>query len=324
MLSASELCDFVAKGDRQHIFSPFPRIKHPVDALTDVSLGSACVIGPGSGEAVMATRLLSTLAFFLLAGKVMATGLPNPDTQLDVALIIAVDVSSSMEDDEQGLQREGFVEAFRSSLVHEAIANGLHGRIAVTYVEWSGVKDQRVLVPWTIIDSPERAVSFANHLSYQPVRQAGMTSISGMIDHSRNLFEQLGGVPVRRVIDISGDGHNNDGRHVTYARDEAVADGIVINGLPIMFRRASGNAELEDLDLYYKECIIGGAGAFVLPLHAPEQFAMVIRTKIMREIAGKGDGHPMIIPVQTGMSRMNCVTGEKRKQEDLLTEERKP
>lgn len=272
----------------------------------------------------MANRLLSTLAFFLLASHVLAAGPINPEGELDVALVIAVDVSSSMESEEQGLQREGFVEAFRSSLVHEAIANGLNGRIAVTYVEWSGVKDQRVLVPWTIIDSPERATSFANHLSYQPVRQAGMTSISGIIDHSRKLFEQLGGAPIRRVVDISGDGPNNDGRHVTYARDEAVADGIVINGLPIMFRRVSGSAELQDIDLYFKECVIGGVGSFVLPLHDPEQFAMVIRTKIMREIAGIGDAAPRIIPAQAGMPSMNCVTGEKRKQEDLLSQERKP
>lgn len=272
----------------------------------------------------MANRLLSTLAFFLLAGDVLGAGLPQPDSQLDVALVIAVDVSSSMEGEEQGLQREGFIEAFRSSLVHEAIENGLHGRIAVTYVEWSGVKDQRVLVPWTVIDSQEKAVSFANQLSYQPIRQAGMTSISGIIDYSRNLFEQLGGTPVRRVIDISGDGPNNDGRHVIYARDEAVADGFIINGLPIMVRRASGSTELEDLDLYFKECVIGGMGSFVLPLHDPEQFAMVIRTKIMREIAGIGHAMPRIIPAQTGMPRMNCVTGEKRKQEDLLSQEKKP
>jgi hypothetical protein len=270
----------------------------------------------------MANRLLSTLAFFLLASEVLAGGPSAPEAQLDVALVVAVDVSSSMESDEQGLQRQGFIDAFRSSLVHEAIENGPHGRIAVTYVEWSGVKDQRVIVPWTIIDSPEKAVSFSNQLAYQPLRQAGMTSISGIVDHSRKLFEQLGGAPVRRVIDISGDGPNNDGRHVTYARDEAIANGIIINGLPIMFKRAAGSTELDDLDLYFRECVIGGVGSFVLPLHDPEQFAMVIRTKIMREIAGIGDNRRLIIPAQQGS--MNCITGERRKQEDLLSQEKKP
>ncbi|WP_114946237.1 DUF1194 domain-containing protein [Microvirga calopogonii] len=269
----------------------------------------------------MANMFLSTLAFFLLAGDVLAGG-PAPETQLDVALVIAVDVSSSMESDEQGLQREGFIDAFRSSLVHEAIGSGLNGRIAVTYVEWSGVKDQRVIVPWTIIDSPEKAMSFSNQLAYQPIRQAGMTSISGIIDQSRKLFEQLGGSPVRRVIDISGDGPNNDGRHVTYARDEAVADGIIINGLPIMFTRGTGTAEQEDLDLYYRECVIGGVGSFVLPLHDPEQFAMMVRTKIMREVAGVGDARSLIMPAQLGS--MNCITGERRKQEDLLSQDKKP
>jgi hypothetical protein len=177
-------------------------------------------------------------------------------------------------------------------------------------------------VPWMIIDNPEKAMSFSNQLAYQPIRQAGMTSISGIIDHSRRLFEQLGGAPLRRVIDVSGDGPNNDGRHVTYARDEAVADGIVINGLPIMFRRAAGSAELEDLDLYFRECVIGGVGSFVLPLHDPEQFAMIVRTKIMREIAGIGDKIPLIVPAQQGS--MNCITGERRKQEDLLSQEKKP
>ncbi|WP_262268131.1 DUF1194 domain-containing protein [Microvirga yunnanensis] len=270
----------------------------------------------------MVNRLLGALALFLLAGDVLAAGPSLSDAQLDVALVIAVDVSSSMESEEQGLQREGFIDAFRSSLVHEAIENGVNGRIAVTYVEWSGVKDQRVIMPWTLIDSPERAVSFSNQLAYQPLRQAGMTSISGIIDYSRKLFEQLGGAPVRRVIDVSGDGPNNDGRHVTYARDEAVADGIIINGLPIMFRRAAGSTEMADLDLYFRECVIGGVGSFVLPLHDPEQFAMVVRTKIMREIAGIGVGRPLVIPAQQGS--MNCVTGERRKQEDLLSQEKKP
>ena len=297
-----------------------PRIKQLAEALTVAIL--AAVAGSEAGaEVAMANRLLSTLAFLLLAGDALAGGPAEVEHPLDVALVIAVDVSSSMENDEQGLQRSGFVDAFRSVLVHEAIANGMHGRIAVTYVEWSGARDQRVLVPWTVIDSPEDARSFSDHLAYQPIRQAGMTSISGVIDYSRKLFADLGGAPIRRVIDISGDGPNNDGRTITYARDEAVADGTIINGLPIMYKRTTGSAELADLDLYFKECVIGGMGSFVLPLHDPEQFAMVIRTKIMREIAGLGDMRPLIVPAQQSM---NCVTGERRKQEDLLSQERKP
>jgi len=256
----------------------------------------------------MLRRLSCCLARLVFISCLLVGGAASADPQLDLALVIAVDVSSSMEAEEQGLQRAGFVEAFRSSLVHEAIRNGATGRIAVTYVEWSGVKDQVVLVPWMIIDGPDKAKAFSAYLASKPVRQAGMTSISGAIDFSRHLFSELGRMSARRVIDISGDGPNNDGRKVILARDEALAEGITINGLPIMFVRSSGTPEMDGLDVYYRECVIGGAGSFVIPLHDPEQFAMVIRTKIMREIAGREDPHPKVIPA---LSRVNCVTGEK-------------
>ncbi|HEU6441315.1 MAG TPA: DUF1194 domain-containing protein [Microvirga sp.] len=262
----------------------------------------------------MLRRFGWVLAFLLLIGGLLDRTPALAEPQLDVALVVAVDISSSMEAEEQGLQRAGFAEAFRSSLVHEAIRNGAAGRIAVTYVEWSGAKDQTVVVPWTVIDGPEKAIAFADHLAGKPIRQAGMTSISGIIDFSRGLFNELGGMSARRVIDISGDGPNNDGRKVVLARDEAVADGIVINGLPIMFGQAQSSPEMDGLDVYYKECVIGGAGSFMIPLHDSEQFAMVIRTKIMREIAGIEDGSPQVIPAQT---RMNCVTGEKRTDDDM-------
>ncbi|MCG7391761.1 DUF1194 domain-containing protein [Microvirga sp. ACRRW] len=251
----------------------------------------------------------------LVLGVGFFVGTPvSAEPQLDLALVLAVDVSSSMEAEEQGLQRAGFVEAFRSSLVHEAIRSGTTGRIAVTYVEWSGAKDQAVLVPWTLIDGPEKAKAFAASLASRSVRQAGMTSISGVIDFSRDLLNDLGRDTARRVIDISGDGPNNDGRKVALARDEAVAEGITINGLPIMFGRSQNSPEMDGLDAYYRECVIGGSGSFVIPLHDPEQFAMVIRTKIMREVAGIEDRESLLIPAQ---SRMNCVTGEKRKDDDL-------
>ncbi len=261
----------------------------------------------------MTRRFRSALALLLMVGAFLAAAPAGAESQVDLALVIAVDVSSSMEPEEQGIQREGFIEAFRSALVHEAIQNGMLGRIAVTYVEWSGAKDQLVLVPWTVIDGAAGATSFANHLAYKPTRQSGMTSISGVIDFSRKLFDDLGSAPARRVIDISGDGPNNDGRKVSQARDDAVAEGITINGLPIMFRRTGNTPEMEGLDAYYEECVIGGVGSFMLPLHEPEQFAMVIRTKIIREIAGGGDRSSLIVPTQT---RMDCVTGEKRKDEN--------
>ncbi len=261
----------------------------------------------------MLRRFWCFLACFALAIRFGTASSVQAEPQLDLALVIAVDVSSSMEAEEQSLQRSGFVEAFRSVLVHEAIKNGALGRIAVTYVEWSGAKDQTVLVPWTIIDSAEKAKAFAARLIDKPVRQAGMTSISAAIDFSRGLLADLGAAPARRVIDISGDGPNNDGRKVALARDEAIAEGVTINGLPIMFRRLASSPEMEGLDLYYQECVIGGVGAFMIPLHDPEQFAMVIRTKIMREIAGIEKPDARVIPAQ---GRMNCITGEKEKDND--------
>jgi Mg-chelatase subunit ChlD len=254
-------------------------------------------------------------------GAVMPIVPAKAEPQLDLALVLAVDISSSMETEEQTLQRMGFVEAFRSSLVHEVIKNGPAGRIAVTYVEWSGAKDQTILVPWMVIDGPEKARSFADNLSGKPTRQAGMTSISAAIDFSRELFVDVGKIAARRVIDISGDGPNNDGRRVALARDETIAEGIVINGLPIMFERTMGSPEMDGLDAYYRECIIGGVGSFMIPLHDPEQFAMVIRTKIMREIAGLEETSPKVVPAQ---ATMNCVTGERRKSEDGISENRKP
>ncbi|WP_457092847.1 DUF1194 domain-containing protein [Microvirga sp. P5_D2] len=261
-------------------------------------------------------RILACLSLIVM--PILPAG---AEPQLDLALVLAVDISSSMESEEQTLQRTGFAEAFRSSLVHEVIRNGPAGRIAVTYVEWSGVKDQTILVPWMVIDGPEKARSFADSLSGKPTRQAGMTSISAAIDFSRELFVDVGKIAARRVIDISGDGPNNDGRRVALARDEAVAEGIVINGLPIMFARTMGSPEMDGLDAYYRECIIGGVGSFMIPLHDPEQFAMVIRTKIMREIAGLEGGPLKLVPAQ---ATMNCVTGERRKIEDGISENRRP
>jgi hypothetical protein len=297
------------------LYSVHRRIKVQLGALREIGL-----VGLRAGAEVAMLRRFWCCVACLVVGFVLMRGPAFADPQLDLALVIAVDVSSSMEADEQGLQRAGFVEAFRSSLVHEAIKNGATGRIAVTYVEWSGVKDQIVLVPWMVIDGPDKAKAFAAHLASKPVRQAGMTSISGVIDFSRDLFRELGRISARRVIDISGDGPNNDGRKVVLARDEAIADGITINGLPIMFARSVGNSETDGLDVYYRDCVIGGIGSFVMPLHDSEQFAMVIRTKIMREIAGHEDRNAQIVPTVT---RISCVTGEKKESNDP-TEESDP
>jgi hypothetical protein len=205
--------------------------------------------------------------------------------EVDLALVLAVDVSRSMDPEEQDLQRQGFVDAFRSPVVHNAIKGGTLGRVIVTYVEWSGESDQNVIVPWTIIDGPDSAIRFAAKLAGGTIGRMRRTSISGAIDFGLRLLDETGVEATRKVIDVSGDGPNSSGRGVTLARDEAVSRGVTINGLPIMLKRPSGFGDMDNLDRYYRDCVIGGLGAFNVPVREPSQFAEAIRTKIVREIA---------------------------------------
>jgi hypothetical protein len=231
---------------------------------------------------------MDTMAFLVrltaIAG-VLVTLLGHTPSQaaaqakVDLALVLAVDVSGSMDPDEQALQREGFVEAFRSPLVHNAIHSGIRGRIAVTYMEWSSRSFQTIIVPWTVIDDPESASQFAERLARAPITRLGSTSISGAIDFGIGLIGQSEAEPLRRVVDVSGDGPNDSGRPVVLARDEAVAKGITINGLPIMLKRPSGQGDMEHLDLYYRDCVIGGAEAFMIPVRERQDFTEAIRTK---------------------------------------------
>ena len=217
-------------------------------------------------------------------------------TEVDLALVLAVDISGSMDPEEQTLQREGFVEAFRSPAIHNAIRGGLHGRIAVVYLEWAGTPSQEVAVPWRVIQGPESALDFAERLSRARIWRAPRTSISGAIDTSVRLLDESGVEAVRQVIDISGDGANNQGRPMLEARDEAVAKGIIINGLPLMLKRPN-SSDSENLDAYYRDCVIGGPGSFMIPVRERQQIAEAIRTKLIREIAGLV-AEPSIVPAQ--------------------------
>jgi hypothetical protein len=230
-------------------------------------------------------------------------------TEVDLALVIAVDVSNSMDPEEQDLQREGFVAAFRSPLVHEAIRGGTLGRISVTYLEWASTSHQYVTVPWSMIEDPEGATAFAERLAGAQIRRAPRTSVSGAIDFSMRMLDQSGVEPLRKVIDVSGDGANNQGRAVTLARDEAIAKDITINGLPIMLKRANSYWDVEQLDIYYRDCVIGGPGAFMIPIRDRAQFAEAIKTKIIREIADLRDPHPLVQKAQAE-SRTGCLAGE--------------
>jgi hypothetical protein len=256
-----------------------------------------------------------------IAGLLLAIGLmvlgswgAQAETEVDLALGLAVDVSLSMEPDEQDLQRQGFVEAFRSPEVHEAIGKGMLGRIAVTYVEWAGDGYQQVVVPWTVIEQPSDGQAFAARLAESRIQRFGYTSISGAIDFSLRQLRESGVSSVRQVIDISGDGANNQGRIVTAARDEAVAQGVTINGLPLMLKRSDGMWDIEGLDLYFRDCVIGGPGAFMIPVREKAQFAGAIRTKVVREIAGTPQVRSLVQPAQA-QERANCLAGELRRQQ---------
>jgi hypothetical protein len=249
-------------------------------------------------DRMAAMGLGRTFSMALVAYALLTCGVrAQSPGEVDLALVLAVDISNSMDPEEQELQRDGFVEAFRSSLVQDAIKAGLLGRIAVVYVEWAGSRRQTVVVPWTIIDGPASAAGFADRLAQAPTQRAPRTSISGAIDLGVRLLADGRLEASRQVIDISGDGANNEGRSVTQARDEALARGITINGLPIMLNRARGYGDVENLDVYYRDCVIGGSGAFMVPIRDRQQFAQAIKTKIVREIAGLEVG-PTIRPAQ--------------------------
>lgn len=232
-------------------------------------------------------------------------------TEVDLALVLAVDVSLSMDPEEQRVQREGYVAAFRSDAVQSAIRQGLIGRIAVTYVEWAGVGSRYVVVPWTVIGTAAEAEGFAGQLLRARPKRAIWTSISAALDFSVDLLRVVGVEPTRRVIDVSGDGPNNQGREVTQARDDAVAAGIVINGLPLMISAPTGPYDIPDLDLYYRDCVIGGPGAFMVPVREVAEFATAIRTKIVREVADADMPAQPIVPAQA-FSRARCAATGRR------------
>lgn len=255
------------------------------------------------------SSVLHLAASLALALALLVPSAPaEAETEVDLALVVAVDISFSMDTDEQALQREGFAQAFRSSKVHEAIRGGLLGRIAVTYMEWAGSADQQVIIPWTILDNSESLMAFADKIASTPLRRAQRTSISSAIDFSVKLLDTSEVEATRRVIDVSGDGPNNQGRAVMQARDEAIAKGITVNGLPIMLRKP-GYLDIPELDLYYRDCVIGGQGAFMVPVRERDQFIDAIKTKILLEIANLAPPQSPIHRAQI-TPNANCLTGE--------------
>jgi len=237
------------------------------------------------------------------------------EARVDVELILAVDVSYSMDLDELALQREGYALAVTSKEFLQALKTGPTGKVAVTYFEWAASTDQKIIVPWRVIDGPESAGALAEEILKAPLRRASRTSISGAINFAMPLFEANEHHGLRRVIDISGDGPNNNGEPVTLARDAALAKGITINGLPIMAKETNyATMDIENLDFYYEDCVIGGPGSFGGPIKAKEKFKEAIRTKLVMEVAYRVP-EPRIVPAAGREPRVSCTIGEKIWQE---------
>jgi hypothetical protein len=271
-------------------------------------LGIIAVLAAFAGAVAAGIGFAAPNAPQVLAPQVFAqrTGVP-----VDVELVLAVDVSYSMDPEEQELQREGYVAAITSPEFMRALRQGMHAKVAMTYFEWAGSHHTHVVVPWRVIDGPETADSFAADISRAKYTRASRTSVSTALLFGASLFENSGYRGLRRVIDVSGDGVNNNGPLVTMARDEVLAKGITINGLPIMLKRPmSSTMDVDNLDVYFEDCVIGGPGAFVIPIKARDQFKEAIRTKLILEIAGIVP-KPGVIPVQARAPRVSCTLGEQ-------------
>lgn len=239
---------------------------------------------------------------------------------VDVELVLAVDVSLSMSFEELRIQREGYVAALKHDEVIQAIRDGVQGRIAVTYFEWAGDASQYMVVPWTVIASREDAERVAAMISSGAPNSARRTSISGGLRYAADLLAESGFRSPKRVVDVSGDGPNNQGEFVNLARDALMAAGIVINGLPLMTHGGMTSAfDVPDLDRYYADCVVGGPGSFVIPVNDWSQFPDAVRRKLVQEIAGPGPAERRWTPAQSlpvvkaaASAPYDCQVGEKR------------
>jgi hypothetical protein len=207
---------------------------------------------------------------------------------VDVLLVLAVDVSRSIDEDEAKLQREGFRTAMADPRVVSAIRSGTLGAIAVCYLEWASADYQRIVIPWTRIDGQAAADAWAERLAAAPRVSMNWTSISGAIEASMRALSDAPFEGTRKVIDVSGDGVNNSGAPVTLLRDMAVEAGITINGLPILNDRSPfGRPPNMTLDQYFVDFVIGGPGAFMIPADDFVAFQSAVLRKLIREISGR-------------------------------------
>ena len=226
----------------------------------------------------------------LVAGGALALagiGRAAAEGPVDLLLVLAVDISRSIDDDEARLQREGYRAAMSHPLVVAAITGGMHGSIAVAYVEWAGIQYQRLVIPWTRLASAEDAHAWSERLTFATRQSVAWTSISGALMFSGVVLANCPFEGSRRVVDVSGDGVNNSGPPVEDERDRLVAAGVTINGLPIINDRPNfGVVPQRDLEPYFRANVIGGPGAFLIVAEDFETFGAAIRRKLITEIAG--------------------------------------
>jgi hypothetical protein len=227
--------------------------------------------------------ILGIAALLTLALPARADNLP-----VDVSLVLSVDVSLSMAEDEAKFQRHGYVAALRDKRIIDSIKAGMYGRIAVTYIEWSSVTDQRILVGWHVISDEASANAFADELDKAPYKSGTTTSISAGVDFCVHQIQTAPYTATRKVIDVSGDGYSDYGRPMPQSRDAAVAAGVTINGLPVMNPRPSWRESAPpDLDKYYAQNVIGGPGSFFLVVRDLKDFDEAVLRKLILEIAGR-------------------------------------
>lgn len=259
-------------------------------------------------------RFLHYLAGAALAIAPAADAAPG-DLPVDVELVLAVDASFSVGGREQDIQRIGYVAAFRDPEIVRALTGGPHGRSAVAYVEWADENFQHVVVDWMLIEGPADAALFAARLFAAPIRRSGSTSLSRALAFSAALFAGNGFAGDRLVIDISGDGANNDGPPVDKARDAVAALGVTVNALPLLTREA--DAAPVDLADYFAGCVIGGEGAFSHPVDKSDDIPAAIRRKMVMEVAGlpliRADFH-----APPADRDVDCLIGERQRREEYI------
>jgi Protein of unknown function (DUF1194) len=234
--------------------------------------------------------------------------------QVDLELVITTDVSYSVDDMEARMQREGAVTAFRSKEVVEAIKSGSLGKIAVAYIDFSNANASRVVVDWQVVHDQASAEAFADAIAVARKTDGVQTSISSGIQLAARMIEDNDYEGMKKVIDVSGDGPNNEGRRVDHVRDEVIANGMIINGLPIVTEADKFDVYyLPDLDKYYAGCVIGGPGAFIQVANGFADLARALRRKLVLEIsdAGRTTRDRLYVKVAAGQRTSGRIVYER-------------